>query len=80
MEFTTKINRKSAPIVELADMERMQNYLVSLIDLLVYEQPRHKAGQANYKKINQIHNEIRVVDRWIKNNYFEFINDNNRKF
>ncbi|CAB4152996.1 hypothetical protein UFOVP606_37 [uncultured Caudovirales phage] len=79
MEFTTKINRQSAPIVELADMERMQKYLLSLIDFVIYEKPRHKGGQSNYKKIFAIHNEIRLVDRWLKNNYSELINDNNRK-
>jgi hypothetical protein len=79
-KFVTKIERQSAPIIELSDMDRMQNYLFALINLYVYEQPKHPAGQTNYKKLAEIHAEILSVDAWLDKNFGEFINDNNRKF
>ena len=78
--FATKIERQSAPVMELSDIERMQKYWFNLMKVYVYEQPKNKKGVTDYKKLEAIRSEIHCVNNWLDKNFGEFINDNNRKF
>ena len=75
-KFMLKVLRKqSVPVVEFSDMERIKSYQVALVDVLVYET---KAGDET--KRTKILHEIRTCEIWLKENFSQFINNNNREF
>lgn len=73
MNFLTKVERISLPVVDLEDIARMKAYQLSLIDIQLYQ-----PATAIVK--NKIVHEIIFTEIWLKRETKIFVNDNNRRY
>lgn len=77
--FATKLKRVSVPRIELVDIERIKKYQQELINLSLYEKPRHESGHVNSVMVQALYSEISECEKWIKKVMPEWMNDKNRK-
>lgn len=78
MKFLTKVERPSVSVINQEDILMMQTYQSELINLLLYE-PKRCKRKTDVDFAQRITDEIRSVEKWIKDKSKEFVNDNNRK-
>lgn len=81
-KFITKESRNlHNRIFEFSDIQRLKNYQLQLISLVIYNPPRFKnCNQLNSAQLTRIHNEIKNIELYLKKATADFINNNNRKF
>jgi hypothetical protein len=77
-KFLTKIERKSVDPIEFEDLVRMKNYQLALVDEMLYYN-KSTTESKHQKKADFILLEINNIERWLKEKFKDFTNDNKRK-